>query len=268
VKTGGVARWGLRAATAAVLVFLYLPIAVIGLYAFNGNRAQTWPITKFTTEWFQAAVDNQGVRDAFWLSLTVGLEAMLVALVLGTLAALALHRFQFFGRDVFSFALILPIALPGIVTAIALNSSIRVLGLSFGTLTIILGHATFCIVIVYNNVIARLRRSSHSIEEASADLGADPWQTFRHVTFPVIRTALLAGGLLAFALSFDEIIVTQFTAGTQETIPIWILNHLRQPNQRSIVNVVALFLILLSTIPVYVANRLASDSAGGAQGRL
>ena len=145
---------------------------------------------------------------------------------------------------------------------------VHALDVQFGTLTIVVGHATFCVVVVYNNVVARLRRTSASIEEASMDLGADTWQTFRYVTFPVIRTALLAGGMLAFALSFDEIIVTQFTAGTQETIPIWILNHLHQPNQRSIVNVVALFLILLSTLPVYLANRLTTDTSSGAAGRL
>jgi putative spermidine/putrescine transport system permease protein len=261
-------RSGLRLATVAVLVFLYVPIGIIALYAFNANRAQTWPITKFTTDWFAAAFDNEGVRAAFGLSLTVAFWAMATALVLGTLAALAVHRYRFFGRDVLSFALILPIALPGIVTAIALNSSVHALDVQFGTLTIVVGHATFCVVVVYNNVIARLRRTSASIEEASTDLGADTWQTFRYVTFPVIRTALLAGGMLAFALSFDEIIVTQFTAGTQETIPIWILNHLHQPNQRSIVNVVALFLILLSTLPVYLANRLTTDTSAGAAGRL
>ncbi|MGZ6328402.1 MAG: ABC transporter permease, partial [Candidatus Limnocylindrales bacterium] len=180
-----------------------------------------------------------------------------VALVLGSLAAFAVHRFHFFGRDVVSFFFILPIALPGIVTGIALNNAFRGLSFPLGTLTIIAGHATFCVVLIYNNVIARLRRSSASLEEASADLGADQLQTFRHVTFPVIRTALVAAALLAFALSFDEIIVTYFVAGTQETIPIWILNHLRQPNQRPIVNVVALLLILLSTIPVYLSQRIA-----------
>jgi putative spermidine/putrescine transport system permease protein len=261
-------RWALRLATAAVLVFLYVPIGIIALYAFNANRAQTWPITKFTTEWFGAAIDNQDVRDAFGLSITVALCAMIVALILGTLLALAIHRRQFFGRNVISFAIVLPIALPGIVTAIALNTSIHALEIPFGTLTIVVGHATFCVVVVYNNVVARLRRSSPSLQEASMDLGADPWQTFRWITFPVLRTALLAGGLLAFALSFDEIIVTTFTAGTQETIPIWILNHLRQPNQRSIVNVVALGLILLSTVPVYLAQRLSSDAGGGAAGRV
>ena len=254
-------RWMLRAATVAVIAFLYTPIAIIALYAFNAERIQVWPIRQFSTEWFGSAWDNPSVRAALGLSLQVGLASSLIAIVLGSLAAFAVHRFRFFGREVFSLSLVLPIALPGIVTGLALNASARTAGISFSTFTIILGHATFCIVVVYNNVIARLRRSSRSIEEASMDLGADTWQTFRYITFPVIRTAVLAGGLLAFALSFDEIVVTTFTAGTQETIPIWIFNHLRQANQRPIVNVVALVLILLSTIPVYLASRLTTGSA-------
>ena len=254
-------RWMLRAATVAVIAFLYTPIAIIALYAFNAERIQVWPIRQFSTEWFGSAWDNPSVRAALGLSLQVGLASSLIAIVLGSLAAFAVHRFRLFGREVFSLSLVLPIALPGIVTGLALNASARTAGISFSTFTIILGHATFCIVVVYNNVIARLRRSSRSIEEASMDLGADTWQTFRYITFPVIRTAVLAGGLLAFALSFDEIIVTTFTAGTQETIPIWIFNHLRQANQRPIVNVVALVLILLSTIPVYLASRLTTGTA-------
>ncbi len=254
-------RWLLRAATAAVIAFLYTPIAIIALYAFNAERIQVWPIRQFSTEWFGSAWENPSVRAALGLSLQVGLASSLIAIVLGSLAAFAVHRFRFFGREVFSLSLVLPIALPGIVTGLALNASARTAGISFSTVTIVLGHATFCIVVVYNNVIARLRRSSRSIEEASMDLGADTLQTFRYITFPVIRTAVLAGGLLAFALSFDEIVVTTFTAGTQETIPIWIFNHLRQANQRPIVNVVALVLILLSTIPVYLASRLTTGTA-------
>ena len=253
-------RWTLRLVTGLTLGFLYLPIAVIALYAFNGDRGQSWPITNWSTEWFAEAFQNPGVRDALVLSLQVALGATLMALLLGTLVALAIHRFHFFGRTTISFALVIPIALPGIITGIALNNAFRGLHFPLGTLTIIAGHATFCVVLIYNNVIARLRRSSASLEEASADLGADQLQTFRHVTFPVIRTALLA-----FALSFDEIIVTYFVAGTQETIPIWILNHLRQPNQRPIVNVVALLLILISTIPVYISQRIAgAESTAGA----
>jgi putative spermidine/putrescine transport system permease protein len=259
------ARWLLRAATDGVLAFLYTPIAIIALYAFNAERIQVWPIRQFSTEWFGSAWENPSVRAALGLSIQVGLLSSLIAIVLGSLAAFAVHRFRFFGREVFSLALVLPIALPGIVTGLALNASARTAGISFSTFTIVLGHATFCIVVVYNNVIARLRRSSRSIEEASMDLGADTWQTFRYITFPVIRTAVLAGGLLAFALSFDEIVVTTFTAGTQETIPIWIFNHLRQANQRPIVNVVALVLIVLSTIPVYLASRLTTGT--GATGR-
>jgi putative spermidine/putrescine transport system permease protein len=259
------ARGFLRAATAGVLAFLYTPIAIIALYAFNAERIQVWPIRQFSTQWFGSAWDNPSVRAALGLSLQVGLLSSLIAIVLGSLAAFAVHRFRFFGREVFSLALVLPIALPGIVTGLALNASARTAGISFSTFTIVLGHATFCIVVVYNNVIARLRRTSRSIEEASMDLGADTWQTFRYITFPVIRTAVLAGGLLAFALSFDEIVVTTFTAGTQETIPIWIFNHLRQANQRPIVNVVALVLILLSMVPVYLASRLTTGT--GTAGR-
>jgi putative spermidine/putrescine transport system permease protein len=254
------ARWLLRAATGAVIAFLYLPIAIIALYAFNAQRIQVWPIKEFSTQWFGSAWDNPSVRDALGLSLQVGILASLLAIVLGSLAAFAIHRFRFFGREIFSLSLVLPIALPGIVTGLALNATVRTAGISFSTATIVVGHATFCIVVVYNNVVARLRRSSRNIEEASMDLGADTWQTFRYITFPTIRTAILAGGLLAFALSFDEIVVTTFTAGTQETIPIWIFNHLRQANQRPIVNVVALVLILLSTIPVYLASRLTTGS--------
>ena len=254
----------LRVVTGLTLGFLYLPLLVIALYAFNAQRIQVWPIQEYSTRWFGDAFASQSVRDAFSLSVLAGLLATLLAIVLGTLTSLAVHRFRFFGRDTISFALVLPIALPGIITGMALNATIHNFGIPFGTLTIVVGHATFCVVVVYNNVIARLRRSSPSIEEASMDLGADTWQTFRYVTFPVLRTAIVAAALLAFALSFDEIIVTTFTAGTQETIPIWILNHLKLPNQRPIVNVVAVVLILLSTIPVYLAQRLSSDTSTAA----
>jgi putative spermidine/putrescine transport system permease protein len=256
-------RWLLRIAAGAGFLFLYIPIVVIALYAFNAQRVQAWPIQEYSTQWFGAALDNGSVRDAFTLSIEVGLAATAIALVLGSLAAFAVQRYRFFGRETVSFALVLPIALPGIVTGMALNSTINATGIGFTMWTIVIGHATFCIVVVYNNVIARLRRSSRSIEEASMDLGADTLQTFRYITFPVIRTALLAGGLLAFALSFDEIIVTTFTAGTQETLPIWIFSHLRQTNQRPIVNVVAVVLILLSAAPVYLASRLSGSTGVG-----
>jgi putative spermidine/putrescine transport system permease protein len=260
VETRGT-RFSLAVWAAAVVFFLWFPLVLICLYAFNSSNIQSWPIAGFTLHWFSVAWHDTEARSALWLSLEAALLATSVALVLGTMAAFAVSRFRFFGREVFSLSLVVPIALPGIVTGLALNASARTAGISFSTFTIVLGHATFCIVVVYNNVIARLRRSSRSIEEASMDLGADTWQTFRYITFPVIRTAVLAGGLLAFALSFDEIVVTTFTAGTQETIPIWIFNHLRQANQRPIVNVVALVLILLSTIPVYLASRLTTGTA-------
>jgi putative spermidine/putrescine transport system permease protein len=255
-------RIALRFATLGVLVFLYLPIAVIALYAFNESRSQTWPIENFSTEWFGVAFESEDLRDALGLSIQVGLLATVVAIVLGTLAALALHRFAFFGRDAVSFLFVLPIALPGIVTGMALSATINASGVGFSAFTIAVGHATFCIVVVFNNVIARLRRSSRSIEEASMDLGADAWQTFRYVTFPMVRSALLAGGLLAFALSFDEVVVTRFTAGTESTLPIWIFTTLFKPTQRPVVNVAALLVIIISIVPVYLAQRLSTDTTG------
>lgn len=259
--TSRLGRVGMRVATIAALAFLYLPILVIALYAFNRSRAQTWPIADFTTDWFNVAFANTELVDAIVLSIQVGIVATLVAIVLGTLAALAIHRFAFFGRDAISFVFVLPIALPGIVTGMALNATINTTGIGFTAFTVAVGHATFCIVVVFNNVIARLRRTSRSIEEASMDLGADAWQTFRHVTFPMVRSALLAGGLLAFALSFDEIVVTNFTAGTETTLPIWIFNNLQRAPQRPIVNVVALLVIVISIVPVYLAQRLSSDTS-------
>ena len=268
---GPVAKWLLRAGTVVTLVFVYTPIVVIALYAFNESRIQAWPIDGLTLEWFDRALHNPGVRDALMLSLKAALGATILALILGTLASLAVARYRFFGRETISFLVILPIALPGIVTGMALNATFNTTGIPFGLLTIVVGHATFCIVVVYNNAVARLRRTSQHLEEASADLGADTWQTFRYVTFPQLRSALLAGALLAFALSFDEVIVTTFTAGPDQTLPIWILSNLSRPNQLPVVNVVAVILILLSTIPVYLATRLTRDTgavtptAGGAQ---
>jgi putative spermidine/putrescine transport system permease protein len=260
----------LRIGTGLTLAFIYVPLLVIAIYAFSEARTFTWPPPGFTLEWFDLALDNEGARNALLYSLKAGALATGVALVLGTLASLAVARHRFFGREVISFLVILPIALPGIVTGIALNSTFtQVFDIELGLLTIVIAHATFCIVVVYNNAVARLRRMSGSFEEASADLGATPWQTFRMVTLPNMRTALVAGGLLAFALSFDEIIVTTFTVGAgDQTLPIWILTNFSRPNQLPIVNVVAVFVILLSIIPVYFAHKLSSEvgTASGAPG--
>jgi putative spermidine/putrescine transport system permease protein len=259
-----VTRLLLRLGTAATLVFIYVPLAIVGLYAFNENVTQKWPIENYSTKWFSVAFQDEAVREALMLSLLAGLGATAIALVLGTLASMAVARYRFFGREVITFAVILPIALPGIVTGLALQATIvdvlGPLGFSFGLSTIIIGHATFCVVVVYNNVIARMRRTAGSLDEASADLGADSWQTFRYVMLPQMRTALLAGGLLAFALSFDEVVVTIFTSGAQQTLPIWIFATLSRPAELPIVNVVALFVIVVSVIPVWFAQKLAGGN--------
>jgi putative spermidine/putrescine transport system permease protein len=258
-------RLALRLGTGLTLAFLYAPLAVILVYAFNERRTATWPPPGFTLTWFDRALHNDGVRHALWTSVQAGLLATAIALALGTLAAFAVARYRFFGRESVSFLVVLPIALPGIVTGMALNSTFtQVVGVDLTLFTIVVGHATFCVVVVYNNVIARLRRLGASLEEASADLGAHTWQTFRHITFPQLRSALVAGALLAFALSFDEVIVTTFTAGDRETLPIWILANLSRPNQLPVVNVVGVVVILLSIIPVYLAQRISSEHVSGA----
>jgi putative spermidine/putrescine transport system permease protein len=254
----------LRLAVGIGLAFIYIPLIVIAIYAFNSSNLLEWPPPGLTLHWFPEAIKDGGARSALATSLKVGVVATLLALLLGTLAAMAVARHRFFGRETVSFLVILPIALPGIVTGVALSDTFtQILGISLSLFTVIVGHATFCIVVVYNNVVARLRRSSASIDEASADLGADPWQTFRYVTLPTMSTALVAGALLAFALSFDEIIVTRFTIGAgEETLPIWIFNNLFRPNEIPIVNVVAVLVVLLSIIPVYLAHRLTREEEG------
>jgi putative spermidine/putrescine transport system permease protein len=243
-----------------VLAFLYVPIVVICLYAFNTSNVQSWPIAGVTTKWFSPAIHNGDLQQALWLSLKAGGLATAFALVLGSAAAFGVHRFRFFGREAISFLLVLPIALPGIITGMALNSYFTFWKVNFGLWTIVIGHATFCVVVVYNNVIARLRRVPGSLAEASMDLGADGWQTFRHVTLPVISTALVSGGLLAFALSFDEVIVTTFTAGAQNTLPIWIFGQIRLGQQLPQVNVVVFLVLAVTIVPVVLAQRLTRES--------
>ena len=259
---GRLTRILLRIASGGVLVFLYLPLGILAILAFNESRSQAWPPTGFTFKWFGEAASNPTLISAFVNSIIVATVATAFALVLGTLAALAIQRYAFFGRQTISFLFVLPIALPGVVTGIALRTTFVTFEIPFGLFTIIVGHATFCIVIAYNNVIARLRRLPRTPEEASSDLGADPLMTFRRVTLPGMSTALLAGGLLAFALSFDEIIVTNFTAGAgTQTIPMWILSAIQRPTELPVVNVVALVLIILSVIPVWLATRISEDGA-------
>ncbi|MFE2103597.1 ABC transporter permease [Streptomyces sp. NPDC059468] len=260
------ARTALRAGAALGFAVIYVPLLLVLLNSLNPDRSASWPPPGLTLRWWSVALDNSGAREALWVSVKAGLGATAIALVLGTLIAFAVARYRFFGRDTVSFIVVLPIALPGIVTGIALNSAfgtvLAPLGVGLGLFTVIVGHATFCIVVVFNNVVARLRRTASSYEEAAMDLGATTFRAFADVTFPLVRSALLAGGLLAFALSFDEIVVTTFTAGPGiETLPIWIFDNMPRPQQAPVVNVVAAVLVLLSVVPIYVAQRLSSDTA-------
>ncbi len=292
-KTGRRTPWSLTLAALAALLFLHIPFGIILLYTFTTeDTAFTFPPPGLTVQWFGSAwnrlIDTTGEFAVCWergffpgiyqlffnpecqtelwralgLSIRVASIATAVALVLGTMAAAAVYRSRFFGRETVSFLLVLPIALPGIVTGIALRSAMGLMDIPFSFWTVVVGHATFCIVVVYNNVLARFRRTGHSLIEASMDLGANGFQTFRYVVLPTLATALLAGGMLAFALSFDEVIVTTFTAGQQSTLPIWILSQLTRPRDRPVTNVVAVFVVAIMAIPILLAHRLTQETGG------
>ncbi|MBI2254489.1 MAG: ABC transporter permease [Proteobacteria bacterium] len=260
-RSKGNAGWGLKAAAWFGVLYLNLPILFIVLYGFTTDEASySFPPPGLTTEWFAVTWSRQDFWDALALSVQVAFAAMAIAMVLGTLAAAAMYRFKFFGKEAVTLLILLPIALPGIVTGISLRSAFAIGDIPFSYITIVLGHATFCIVVVYNNAIARLRRSSPALIEASMDLGADTFQTFRHVILPNLATALLAGGMLAFALSFDEIIVTTFTAGQQETLPIWMFRQLARPHQRPVTNVAAIIVMIITFAPILAAYYLTRDT--------
>ena len=260
-RRGGPASLSLKVGAAAAVLFLHVPLFFIVLYAFSTEeKSFVFPLPGLTLRWFAVAWAREDIRAALALSLQVGAVSTLAAMTLGTLAAAAVWRAKFFGREAISLLLILPIALPGIITGISLRSALNLAGIPFSLWTIVIGHATFCIVVVYNNVLARFRRSSPALIEASMDLGANGFQTFRYVMLPNIATALLAGGMLAFALSFDEVIVTTFTAGQQTTLPIWMLSELVRPRQRPVTNVVAVFVIAVTFIPILLAFYLTRES--------
>ncbi|TAN34630.1 ABC transporter permease [bacterium] len=249
-------KLALRLWAVLLLLFLFFPILLIFFYAFNTSNIESWPIPGLTLKWFSSTWNDREVRQALLLSLKAGLTATVLALVLGSCAAFAIHRMTFFGRDVVSLLFILPLALPGIITGMALNAFFSFNGVTLSIWTIVVGHTTFCIVVVYNNVLARLRRTQGSLIEAAMDLGANGFQTFRDITLPLISTAVVAGGMLAFALSFDEVIVTTFTAGAQNTLPLWIFGAIRLGQRLPEVNVVVSFVILVTVIPVVIAARL------------
>jgi putative spermidine/putrescine transport system permease protein len=258
-------KFGFQLWTLVVMIFLWLPLGIVAVLSFNTSSSLAWPPKGFTVHWWGKALHNPGAHNALVMSLKTAVVATAIALLLGTAAAFAVQRFKFFGREPLSLLIVLPLALPGIVTGIALNAAFRQIGFDRGFETLVVAHATFCVVVVYNNVLARLRRLSPNLEEASADLGADLFQTFRLVTFPLLRSALLAGGLLAFGLSFDEIVVTTFTNGAGsdlQTLPQWILDNLSRGQQQPIVNVMATAVMLFSLVPVWLAQRLTGERSG------
>jgi len=259
---GRFTRLALTIWAALILLFLFVPLLLIFLYAFNTSNIESWPIPGLTLKWFTSTWNDADVRTSLTLSIQAGLTATALALILGSCAAFAIHRMTFFGKDAVSFLFVLPLALPGIITGIALNDFFSFNGISLSIWTIVVGHTTFCIVVVYNNVLARLRRTQGSLVEAAMDLGANGFQVFRDITLPLISTAVVAGAMLAFALSFDEVIVTVFTGGAQNTLPLWIFGQMRLGQRLPEVNVVVSFVVLVTIIPVVIAARLTGG--GGA----
>ena len=252
----------LKLGAAAALLFLHIPMWLIFLYAFTTEEsAYTFPPPGLTLKWIPQAITTPAMQDALLLTVKVAVLATITALILGTLASAAVYRYEFFGKEAISFMLILPLALPGIVTGIAMRSAIGLLKIPFSFWTIVIGHATFCVVVVYNNVLARFRRTSGSMIEASMDLGANSFQTFWHIVLPNISTALLAGAILAFSLSFDEVIVTTFTAGNQQTLPIWIFSQMLKPRNRPITNVTAMLVVLITALPILYAQRITAGTS-------
>ncbi len=261
-SSGDQASWLLKLSAVGALLFLHIPLWLIFLYSFTTDESgYTFPPPGLTLKWIPRAIANPEMQAALLLTVKVAILATGMALILGTLAAAAVYRFNFFGKETISFLLVLPLALPGIVTGIAIRSAISLMGIPFSFWTIVIGHATFCVVVVYNNVLARFRRSSNSMIEASMDLGANSFQTFWNVIFPNIATALLAGGILAFSLSFDEVIVTTFTAGLQQTLPIWMYSQMLRPRNRPVTNVTAMLVVLLTTLPILIAQRITAQSS-------
>jgi putative spermidine/putrescine transport system permease protein len=260
--SGDQASLFLKLGAAGAILFLNIPLMLIFLYAFTTDESgYSFPPPGLTLKWILRALENPDLQAALFLTLKVATLATVIALILGTLAASAVYRFNFFGKETISFMLILPLALPGIVTGIAIRSAISLTGIPFSFWTIVIGHATFCVVVVYNNVLARFRRSSNSMIEASMDLGANSFQTFWKIIFPNIATALLAGGILAFSLSFDEVIVTTFTAGLQQTLPIWIYSQMLKPRNRPVTNVAAMLVVLITMIPILYAQRITAETS-------
>ncbi|MGR3315106.1 ABC transporter permease [Roseovarius indicus] len=249
-----------------VMAFLYVPIWILIIYSFNDNRTLTWPLTGFTTHWYEQLIRNEQLLTAIGNSFYVASCSTVLTLLVGVPAALALHRLRFPGKNVFRRLLLLPIALPGIVTGISMLNMFKMFGFNLSLETVILGHATALLAVVVTQVFARLQRLPKSLAEASSDLGANPLQTFIHVTLPNIRTALIGAGLLSFVLSFDEIPVTFFLTGRDNTLPMYIYSTMRRgvtPEINAVGTIIVLMSLILIIISVVFTVRDRTSKAHG-----
>ncbi len=256
-KPMDVGTTGLGAAALCVLAFLYAPIATLMIFSFNSNPITRLPLEDFTLDWYAKALSNPDLMTALLNSVIVGLAAVAICLVIGIPTALALDHYDFPGKTVFRRLVILPITLPGLITGVSMLTFFRATGVDLSIWTVIIGHGTALTAIVVTNVFARLQRFDRRIEEASADLGAKPWETFRHITLPNIRSAIIGSSLISFTLSFDEIPVTFFLTGRDNTLPMYIWSVIRRgitPEINAIgtiIVVVSIALILISVFLMY-----------------
>lgn len=241
-----------------ILGFLYLPIAVLVAYSFNASRSLTWPMSGLTLEWYQKLASNSQLIEAFYNSIYVAVCATVLTLIIGVPAALALDRIDFPGKGLFRKLILLPIALPGIITGISMLILFRAIGFNLSLETVIIGHATALLAVVVTQVYARLQRVPASLSEASVDLGASGLQTFFLVTLPNIRTAVIGAGMLAFTLSFDEIPVTFFLTGRDNTLPMYIWSTMRRGLTPEI-NAIGTLIVAMSIIMIFISVLLLRD---------
>lgn len=249
---------GLVGLSLLVLAFLYVPIVILVLFSFNDSSVTSFPLSGFTLRWYQQFLANNQMLTALGNSLIVASFATLLSVVIGVTAALALDRYSFPGKGLFRNAILLPLSLPGIVTGIAMLNFYKQIGIPQSLTAVVIGHATALLGVVVSQVMARLAKLNRRLLEASADLGATPFETFYRVILPNIRTSIIGSALLCFTLSFDEIPVTYFLTGRDVTLPIYIYSTLRRGITPEI-NAVGTVIVAASFVLVVLSVTMLRD---------
>jgi len=249
---------GLLVYTLIVFLFLFAPIAVVVLFSFNKTASLTFPFHGFSLRWYREVFGSDVYRSAIFASLRVGGISVLTVVVVGTLAGIGVTRYEFRGRKVLRSILLFPAALPGLFVGIALLTFFVQTKTSLSLWTVTIGHLIYVLPYFFLVVTSRLERFDYVLEEAARDLGAGPWTTFRRVTLPLIAPSLIAGALVVFSLSWDEVFITFFTIGAQNTLPLVIYSTVKQSIDPS-VNAISTLLLAGSLVFVFSVRRLLVD---------